>query len=143
MFKRGIVYIIPDENKIIEECYSESIQSSHLPAIQNFCDKYKLGYHFRKEQYQDAPYFMAIDGHFVIKTLEDESVVFFYIPKFVTERQLMWFYHNKYKFEKYGLVSACTVSGDKDNVQIEEFNGLDNVWKTLNYNYKSNGHTHI
>ena len=90
MLERGFVYVIPDESKILGGAFIKSIEMDHLPAIQEFCDKNKLGYHFTVEQYDKAPCILAIDGNLVIKTENYASFVAFYIPEHVTDNQLMW-----------------------------------------------------
>lgn len=46
MSKRGKLYIIPDENQIIEEEFSRYVSKEHLEGLIEFSDKYKLGYDF-------------------------------------------------------------------------------------------------
>ncbi len=123
---RGSVYIITDENKILEECFWRNIQDSHLPAIQEFCDNYKLGYHFNIGQYQDAPCLLAVDGNMVVKTVEDAGIAIFYLPKYVTDRQSLWFFHHKNQFSNYAIVGGY--SFDENTIEkYDMIHGIDEI----------------
>ena len=38
----GLLYIVPDENKIIGDCFCRKVTSGHLSGIQEFVNNYKL-----------------------------------------------------------------------------------------------------
>lgn len=127
--KKGYVYIIPDENQILNDCFLEEVYPSHLKGIQKFCDMYQLGYQFEESQYNDAPCILSLDGHMVIKTLEDISIAIFYLPEFVTDRQAMWFFQHQNQFSHYQLIQAAIISGDKNHIQKKSIHGLTEVQK--------------
>ena len=129
MNNRGMVYIITREDKINDECYIGSVSMDHLELIQEFCDKYNLGYKFNKSQYQDAPIMLAIEGNIVIKTVIDSGNVIMYLPKYITDRQAMWFYNNIDIFDNYIMVGAYIVDSKKDNYST--ISGINNIRKYI------------
>lgn len=63
---RGNLYIISDESQILQEVFYREVQKNHLKAIQEFFEQFKLGYHFQVDEYQMAPYMVALDGHLLV-----------------------------------------------------------------------------
>lgn len=133
----GKLIIIPDENQVLGGVFETNIRSSHLTGIQEFCDKYKLGYKFRNEEYQDAPCRLALDGHLILKTVEQGSggVMICYIPPLVTDNQAMWISSQNFSFDKYSYVGAYAIDEEQfDDKQIsyKEVEGMDNIIKVIN-----------
>ena len=142
MLKRGSVYIIPDENQLSANVFKKEIDMSHLPAIQEFCDKYKLGYQFKPGQYHEAPCILAIDGNLVVKTVDDVSLVIFYLPKHITNDQLMWLFSSKDKFSHYQMIEGTIVDGTHLNIETNNITGIDAIWKYMNQQYLLNSKNH-
>ena len=130
--KRGKVYIIPNEDQIIEDCFYREIGSSHLRAIQEFSDKYRLGYQFHEEDYQNAPCQVAMDGHLIIKTEEDASLAVAYIPEEITDRQSLWLYDHQRQLSKYGMIVGYELSKEESNYKLFHLHGLDEIMKSTN-----------
>ena len=138
MLERGRVYIIPNENKlkIPNGEFTMNIHMNHLEAIQNFCDRYQLGYHFSSHQYQEAPCILALDGNFVIKTLEDMHTALFYLPSTISEQQLTWFFSHFDLLSTYKTIEASMISGDKNDLHLTPINGgLDSIYRWMNVHY--------
>lgn len=123
---RGDIYIIPDENQILKDLFYRQIDKEHLMAIQEFSDQFRLGYKFKKGDYQMAPCIVAGDGHLVVKTVEDMSVLF-YIPYKVTDRQSMWFYNNLEHFSKYQMIGGFRISSLSKDDEVENLNSLNDI----------------
>lgn len=127
----GQLFIIPNENQILGGVFQREVKSNHLVEIQHFVDYYHLGYQFQGNEYHDAPCRLARDGHLVIKTVEDSGNFICYIPEVVTDDQSMWFYQNRELMKKYFMCGAYCVKGDKENYQMEEVEGFDNIMELI------------
>ena len=128
--ERGKVIIIPNENKILADYYEKNISMNHLEAYQEFSDKYKLGYHFRVEDYQNAPIVIAKEGHMSFKTTEESNLLIIYLPQTITSRQIEWFYKNK---EKYSSQTIGAFSIEKDS--IKTLKNMLEIEKVINKKY--------
>ena len=128
----GQLYIIPDENKIMGSVFHRKIRTSHLDGIQEFSDLYHLGYQFDKDQYQDAPCLLALDGNFIVKTVDDTGILICYIPELVTDQQCMWFYNQLDLFKNYSTICAYSLNRDEDTYRVNEIYGQDQVMQVLN-----------
>lgn len=127
MGRRGSVYIVPDENKILTDEFFVEVQKDHIEAFIKFDEKFKIGYNFQAEDTLIAPYQVASDGHLVIKFEEDSKTAICYIPKVVTDRQNNWIHAHSDKLMKCKLIGGF---GLKDRVSPQEaikINGLDNI----------------
>ena len=89
-------------------------------GIQEFSDIYKLGYQFKKEEYQDAPCTLAKDGFLIVKTVEDAGILIFYVPEFISDNQCMWYSENMMLFSKYSTIGAYLVKDDGNGYHIDE-----------------------
>lgn len=130
MGKRGSIYIIPDENKILEDVFYYEIEKDHLEGFIEFSDKYKLNYNFTIDDSVTAPYIVAQDGHLVIKIEESSGLVCCYIPKIVTDRQDNWIHKNSYKFEKYKIIGGFGLRDESSKEKPIEIEGLDKIIRT-------------
>lgn len=128
----GKLIIIPDENKIIGGVFERKVASNHLNEIQNFSDYYRLGYKFENNEYQDAPCFLALDGHLVIKTIGNSDNFICYIPEFVTDDQSMWFYQNQEVIKKYFMCGAFGLKKKDEGYEIDVIEGFDNIIDLIN-----------
>lgn len=127
MGKKGCVYIIPDENKILEEEFYQEVIKDHIEAFIAFMDKYKLDYNFTSRDSTTAPYVVAKDGHLVVKIEEDSGLVVCYIPKVVTDRQVNWIHSNSGKIDKYTLVGGFGIKEDNNEKDVVRIKGIDNI----------------
>ncbi len=115
MIHRGKLFIIPDEEQILQGLFEYSVEQgkSHTKGIQVFSDMYQLGYQFSEEDYQEAPCLIASMGHMVMKTDDDTSLAIFYLPERITERQNNWIYENQPMLNTYVHVNAYSKNGNK------------------------------
>lgn len=132
MEKRGSVYIIPDENKILEDEFYQEILKDHIEALIEFSKKYNLNYNFTEEDSVNAPYVIAQDGHLVIKIEESSGLVCCYIPKVVTDRQNSWIHNNSQKLKKYRIVGGFGLEDTNIKKKPKEINGLDDIIRICN-----------
>ena len=139
MFNRGKVWIIPNEEEIVQPVYFREIEEgiSHLSALQEFSDKFKLDLKFSGDDYQEAPIEIAKRGHLVIKSEDDSKILIFYIPKRVTDRQLEFFLNNEISLNNtYSTVGFFSLEED----DIETKYGILEVKKDL---IRKNRNKHI
>ena len=129
----GSVYIIPDENQILEDCFYRNIVNNHLETITEFSEKYKLGYKFGVGDYHGAPCILASVGHMIVKIENVCSNVLIYIPEYVTDRQNIWFHNNINLFMKYQTIAGYRVSEKDESYKVEEIMGLSNITKAIDY----------
>ena len=121
----GELYIVPDENKILGGVFQKKISNNHLMGIQEFSDKYKLGYHFKSDDYQEAPCILAKDGLLVAKTVDDAGILIFYVPEVISDNQCMWYSENMNLFSKYSTIGAYLVKSDENGCHIIEDSDLN------------------
>ncbi len=123
----GMLYVISPDM-----AYSSKVvyPLNHLNMIQDYCDKMKLGYKFNKSDYHEAPVTLAIDGNMIVKTVEDLGNVIFYLPKYISDEQAMWFYDNKDKFKNFNIVSAYIIDSKKE--EYSTIDGIDNIRNYIN-----------
>lgn len=121
----GDLYIIPDENKVLGNVFHKKISNNHLMGIQEYSDIYKLGYQFKKEEYQDAPCTLAKDGFLIVKTVEDAGILIFYVPEFISDNQCMWYSENMGLFSKYSMIGAYIVKKGNIDYEIEEYSDIN------------------
>lgn len=143
---RGHLWIIPDENQILQSLYERKVNMglSHTYAIQEFSNLYKLGFEFSESDYQVAPYEITKLGHLVVKSEDYSSVLVFYLPTTITDRQLEWFYANKLELSKYNLIAAYSLEKGLDTEEWVEIQGLDQIQARMNKkNLKENNSNKI
>lgn len=128
MNERDRVIIIPDENQILTREYIKEIVQNHLEGFMAFSDKFKLGYHFTMNDYQNAPEQLAKAGHLIIKEIKETQSVVLFIPDFVTDRQLEWYEFHKYDYLNYKMIGAYSMSLNSDAEQIY---GLSEITKEI------------
>ena len=130
MLNRGKLWIVPNEEEIIQPLFFEDVygEESHLKAIQDFSDKYNLGFSFTPNDSQQAPIDIAERGHLIIKSDEDNKLLFFYIPKKITDRQLEYFSNNEIDFSnKYSKIGCFSLEDEG----IEVKNGILEIKKDI------------
>jgi len=127
MKNRGKIYIIPDENQIIEEEFMREIVKNHLDGIREFSEKYQLGYNFTDDSYQEAPCILASLGHMVVKTSDDASLVVCYIPRVVTDRQNMWIHNHESLLQQNKFVGSFLIKEKANYKELDSINGLDQL----------------
>ncbi len=130
----GDLYIVPDENKFLVKVFHKKISNSHLMGIQEFSDCYKLGYHFKNEDYQEAPCLLAKDGFLVAKTVDNAGILIFYVPEFISDNQCMWYNENIHLFSKYSMLGAYIIRNSENGYQIDEREDMDlsQLFKMMN-----------
>ena len=131
--KRGSVVVIPDEDQILNDKFEQDVLYGefHVKAYQNFSDKYKLGSKFTKDESHFAALMIASMGHFNYKTEDDISLLSFYLPERITNRQLEYFSLHKFDYQKYGQIGAYTIRMMDNDFFTDEIYGLDNIEKEI------------
>ena len=116
MNHRGRLIVIPDEAKILQEIFERQIKQgeSHTKYLQEFSDIFELGYHFKEDDYQEAPCAIANSGHMVIKIEEDVSLVICYLPKRITDRQYLYLHGHQTEFSQYGKINAYSLKTEEE-----------------------------
>ena len=113
--------------------YSTSEAICHAQSFQDFSDKFKLGYNFSLDDYQDAPLELANQGHLIVKKLGVNDITIFYIPRRITERQLTWMEYNKMDFLNKNLVGAYSLTFEEEPEQIS---GITDIVNEIRKKYK-------
>ena len=130
MLNRGKLWIVPNEEEIIQPLFFEDLygEEGHLKGIQDFSDKFDLGFNFTLNDTQQAPIDIAERGHLVIKSDEDNKLLFFYIPKKVSDRQLEYFNDNEINYSNtYKVIGSFSLEDEG----IEVIRGLMGIRKEL------------
>lgn len=128
MLNRGKLWIVPNEEEIVQPLFFEEVlgEESHVKAIQDFSNQYNLGFTFTPNDSQQAPIEIAGRGHLVIKSDEDNKLLFFYIPKRVTNRQMEYFSNNELDFSNIYTMIGC-FSLEEEGIEVK--NGLLEIKK--------------
>lgn len=129
MKNRGKLYIIPDENQIMEEEFMREVRKDHLDGMREFSDKYQLGYNFVDAAYQEAPCILASLGHMVVKTDDEANLVVCYIPLIVTDRQNMWIHNHEDLLQQNQFIGAFLIKEKANHKELETVNGLEPLIK--------------
>lgn len=129
MNQRGKLIVVPNE-EVIQGPFIYSVEQgkSHTKGLQIFSDMYHLGHQFAEMDYQEAPCAIANDGHMVIKTEDDVSLVVLYLPNRVTDRQLTWIYENEFSLGEYRQVNAYS----KKDQDWEKLHGIIEIKQVAN-----------
>lgn len=127
MNNRGMLWVIPNEEDIIQEEFKREAvgTQSHMNYLQEFSDTYMLGFDFKEEDYQTAPCEIAALGHMVVKSEDNSQTIIFYLPSIVTDRQYNWLYNKKEELNKYIQSGAFSL-----NFETNEWNqikGIENI----------------
>lgn len=122
--ERGQVYILTDENQILEPCFKMDVYKNHLEAMNEFSKKYKLNYNFNKDDYQMAPCLIAENGHLLIKTVENSGFMIIYIPRTVTDRQNELFHSLLPNFSNYSYIAGFKLDDDDTFSEVEGLNRI-------------------
>jgi hypothetical protein len=126
---RGKVVIIPDEEQILSDKFEFDVmdEKGHVKAYQEFSDKYKLGFSFSLDDSQQASLSIASIGHFTYKVEDNASLLVFYLPQDITERQLTHFQNNFFDFSKYKMIGAYSLIEVDNRIVSKEVEGLNNI----------------
>ena len=138
MNSRGKVWIIPDEGQIIQPLFERDVQmgEEHVNKFQEFSDSYQLGFHFERDEYQEAPCRIAELGHMIVNSENSLGIIVFYLPEVITDRELEWFYQNEMMFERYSIIAAYTLRVENDKYNWEErIYGVDKIKREINRKY--------
>ena len=132
MSNRGKLWIIPNEEEILQEVFERNVQEgkSHTYYIQEFSNIYQLGFTFKEADYQTAPCEIAMLGHMVVKSEDEVSLVECYLPERVTDRQYNWLYQNNDMLSKYMLVNGNSLCiADEDGICWKKVHGIEEIMK--------------
>lgn len=128
MNHRGKLIVIPNEDEILQEIFERNVRQgeSHTRYLQEFSDTYMLGLHFEEDDYQKAPCDIAELGHMVIKVEDDASLVIFYLPERITDRQYLYIYSHQTELEKYTEVSGFSLRKEENSAweNIHKVSGI-------------------
>ena len=105
--------------------FHKKISIDHLTGIHELSKKYRLGYEFRSEEYQDAPCILARNGFFVAKSVDNAGILIFYVPEFISDNQCMWYSENIHLFSKYSMLGAYVIRNSENGYQVDERSNLD------------------
>jgi hypothetical protein len=128
----GSIFIIPDEEKIIQEEFNRRVISNHLDCLREFSDTFNLGYNFTDDDYQDAPCYLARDGHLVIKEVSDSGLIVCYLPKKVTDRQITWMHTYREFIKNHKLIGAFLIDNNDDLSNFNHITGFHEVMSEAN-----------
>lgn len=125
MNNRGKLWIIPNEDEILQESFERNVESgkSHTYRMQEFSDIYQLGFKFSEDDYQEAPCEIAALGHLVVKSEDEVSLVICYLPERITDRQCNWLYDNQNMLSKYMQVNGYSLNDNEWN----KIHGIDQI----------------
>jgi len=128
MKTRGKLIVLPNEDDILQEVFEREVAQgeSHTKYLQEFSDTYMLGLHFEELDYQKAPCDIAELGHIVIKTEESVSLVIFYLPERVTDRQYLYIYNHQMDFSRYTQVNGYSLER-KDGISWEKIHDISGI----------------
>ena len=132
MNNRGKLWIIPNEEEILQECFEREIKDgySHTCYMQEFSDIYQLGFKFKEDDYQLAPCEIAMLRHMVVKSEDEVSLVVFYLPERITDRQYNWLYQNSDMLSKYIQVNGNSLCiADEDGICWKKVHGIEEMMK--------------
>lgn len=143
MIERGKVYIIPNENEILDGNFYREISSNHLIAFQEFSDKYGLGYQFDIGDSNEAPLMLADAGNLVVKTIDDAGLCAIYLPRVVTDNQNMWLYNQMLEIRNYTTIGGCSLEDNKKIKIIENINDIFQEANRKNAEYSRNSSSYM
>lgn len=134
---RGTLWIIPDENVIVQDLYKCSVDNgiSHTKKMKEFVQKFNLDFNFNEEDYQEAPCMLAESGHLVIKSIDDVSQLVFYIPPKVCDRQMEFLINEQFNLSKYQIIVAFSKSDNDTWDNLHGFNEIMQAMKNKNNLY--------
>lgn len=144
MNKRGSLWIVPDENQILQPVFFRKIENgiSHTSEIRNFVNIYEMGLEIDETDYHEGPCTVAKLGNLVIKSDDDVSQLIFYIPEKITNNQIQFILNNQFLFSKYQVVGGYSLKHLDDNgVVWKKIHGLNEI--TMECNLKNIKYQHI
>lgn len=132
MNERGMLWIIPDENQIMQPLFVKKIEEgiSHTKEMLNFVETFQIPVNFQESDYHEAPCMLAEMGHLVIKSADTASQLIFYLPKDITFRQIEYLINNQMVFMNYQKVGAYSIRNlENGEIVWKNLHGLDEVMK--------------
>lgn len=132
MNNRGRLIVVPNEEQILQESFEWQVkqEKSHTFGLQKFSDTYNLGYQFEEDDYHQAPCDIAESGHMVIKTDEDASLVIFYLPERVTDRQYNYIYNHQSELSSYMQVNGYSLRVE-ENIIWNKVHGIHEIMREV------------
>ena len=143
MMERGKVYIIPNENEILDGNFYREIPSSHVLAFQEFSDKHGLGYQFGVGDSNEAPLILADAGNLVVKTVDDAGLYAIYLPRIVTDNQNMWLYSQMLEIRNYTTVGGYSLENNGRIKTIDNLNEMLQEANKKNVEYSRNSYSRM
>ena len=129
MLNRGKLWVIPDEETIIQEVFERNVEKgkSHTYHLQEFSDIFQLGFKFSEDDYQTAPCEIASLGHLVLKSEDEVSLVVCYLPEKITDRQYNWLYNNQNLINFYRQVNGYSIRKNSDTMELKKIHGFSQI----------------
>ena len=124
MNEYGKVIIIHNKNVLAIGKYEHEVINNHLDAFIDFSNKYNLGYHFTNDDSQFAPITLAKDGHLIVKSVNNDELVIFYIPRVITDKQIEWYQYNYLNYFRASQIGGFSI---QDDDEIKQIIGLTNI----------------
>lgn len=130
MNNRGKLIVVPNEEQILQESFEWEVKQgeSHTSDLQKFSDIYGLGYQFKEDDYQRAPCDIAGSGHMVIKTGEAASLIIFYLPERITDRQYNYIYNHQNEFSGYIQVNGYSLRVE-ETIIWDKIHGIHEIMR--------------
>lgn len=134
MNERGMLWIIPDEHKIIQPLFQKQVGNgiSHTTHMVEFVEKYGLNLNVRETDYHEGPCMIAEDGHLVIKSTDNVSQLVFYIPDVITNRQIEFVSENQFAFSNYQLIGGYSLRHLDGEVVWKTLHGMNEIMLEIN-----------
>lgn len=134
MNERGTLWIVPDENKIMQPLFKEQVDDgiSHTTHMIEFIRKYGLDLDVKETDYHEGPCMIAEDGHLVIKSTDDVSQLIFYIPDVITNRQIEFVCENQFMFSNYQLIGGYTLRYLDGEIVWKTLHGMNEIMLEIN-----------
>lgn len=127
MVKRGKLYIIPDENQILESEFYREVSKDHVDGMIEFIKNHNLNINLPVDDAQTASCMLANAGHLVVKTEDTAGLAIVYIPKMVTDRQNMWIHSHESELFANNYIGAFAIDKENDYQSLKKESGLHNI----------------
>lgn len=131
--KRGNLIIIPDENQILNPIFKEDItgKDAHNTGIEKFIKKYYPNTQIKidLDDYNGAPCEIVKMNHLVIKTEDTISLLIFYLPEIITDRQITWLMEQQFILGRYQTCVGLSETKEENKIIFKEMNGLSDIMK--------------
>ena len=134
MNERGTLWIIPDENQIMQPIYMKKVGEgiSHTKEMLNFVKTFQVPVYFQESDYHEAPCMMAEIGHLIIKSADEVSKLIFYLPKEITTRQIEYLMTHQMEFMNYQKIGGYSMRIIEDGEIVwKNLHGIEEVMREV------------